>query len=53
MVLFQICLQSLQILVVVRQVHGLILCHMLMPQSFLMVSLIMFKGLNDKSDSLR
>jgi hypothetical protein len=53
MVLFQIYFQSFQILVVVRQVGGLLLCHVLIPQSFLMVSLIMFKGLNDKSNSLR
>ena len=53
MVLFQSCLQSFQILVVMRQVSDFLLCRVLIPQSFLMVSLIMFKGLNNKSDSLR
>jgi hypothetical protein len=53
MVLLQIRLQGLQILVVVRQVSRRLLCDVLIPQLSLMVSLIMFKGLNDKPDSLR
>jgi len=53
MVLFQLCLQSVQIFVVVRQVSRRLLCDVLIPQLSLMVSLIMFKGLNDKPDSLR
>jgi hypothetical protein len=51
--LLQSCLQGFQILVVVRQVGGLLLCEVLIPQSFFMVGLTMFKGLNEKPDSLR
>ena len=53
MVLLQHCLQGFQILVVVRQVDGFLLCYVLIPQSIFMVDLIMFKGLDDKPDNLR
>jgi hypothetical protein len=51
--LIQICFESFKILMVVRQISSLLLCHVLIPQSFFMISLIMFKGRNDKSNSLR
>jgi hypothetical protein len=44
MVLLQSYLQGFRILVVVRQVGGLLLCYVPIPQSFFMVGLIMFKG---------
>jgi hypothetical protein len=53
MILFQICLQGFQIVMIVRQVSSLLLGQGLVPQPFLMACLIVCNSFKNASVSFR